>query len=221
MASHEVRIGSKVHSNDNKTIGEVHRLVIDPNTRLVSTLIVGNRFGPERLVDIELIEKSDKDAVWLSIPEYRADTLPPFVHETVTQVSDWRNIAFGAGPTTSMGSVSGPVAYAPGSYSQPVSQPFFSTAPIGNVVTTTIEDIADTSTTIGKGTEVRGSDGKSIGHVHEIVFGDNDEVTGLLVQSGHIFHKDTEIPISAIDYLGHDHVRLNVSSDEAKSHFEK
>src|SRR5262245_60237777 len=81
MAGHEVRIGSKVHTNDNKTIGEVHRLVIDPNTRLISTLVVGGHLGPERLVDVELIEKSDKDGVWLSIPEYRAETLPPFVHE--------------------------------------------------------------------------------------------------------------------------------------------
>jgi len=220
MAGHEVRIGSKVHTNDNKTIGEVHRLVIDPNTRLINTLVVGGHLGPERLVDVELIEKSDKDSVWLSIPEYRAETLPPFVHETVTHVSDWRNIAFGAGPVTSMGNVSGPVAYAPGSYASPAAEPFFGTAPIGNVVTTTIDDIDANSTSIGEGTEVRGSDNKTIGHVHEVVFGDNDEVTALLVQSGHIFHKNTEIPIDAIDYLGHDHIRLNVSSDEAKSKFQ-
>lgn len=219
MASHEVRIGSKVHSNDDKTIGEVHRLVIDPTTRLVNALVVGSMIGPERLIEIEFIERSDKDAVWLSIPEATVESQPPFVHETVTHVGDWRNVAFGGGPLTSMGSISGPVAYGPSPYAQPAAEPFFSTAPIGTVVTETLGSVPEADMVIGKGTEVHGSDGKKIGHVHEILFSEEEQVTGLLVQSGFVFHKDTEIPISAIDYLGQDHVRLNMTADEAKSRF--
>jgi uncharacterized protein YrrD len=218
MASHEVRIGSTVHTSDNKNVGEVHQLVIDPKTRLVNSL-VAKISGAERMIDVELIASSNQDGVWLSIPQFRAEVLPPFVHETVTHVTDWRNIAFGAGPVTSMGSTGGAVAYGPGQYGSPVSQPFFSTAPIGTVVTETVSDVPEGDTSVGKGTEVRGSDNKKIGHVHDVIFDDEEQITGFLVKSGFIFHKDEEIPISAISFIGHDHVRLNISADEAKSQY--
>jgi len=219
MASHEVRIGSKVLSSDNKDVGEVNRLIVDPETKLVNSLIVSHMAGGERLVDVDLIASSDQEAVRLSIPASETASLPPFVHETVTHVSDWRNIAFGGGPVTSTGNVSGPVAYGPGSYASPASQPFFTTAPIGTIVTETVTDMPEGDVAVGKGTEVKGSDGKSIGHIHDVVYDDNDEITAFVVQSGHIFHKQTEVPISTVAGIAHDHLRLNVTSDEARAQY--
>jgi sporulation protein YlmC with PRC-barrel domain len=219
MASHEVRIGSKVLSSDNKDVGEVSRLVIAPDTKLVASLIVSHMAGGERLVDVDLIAATDQGAVRLSILASEAAHLPPFVHETVTHVSDWRNIAFGGGPVTSMGNVSGPVAYGPGSYAAPATQPFFMTAPIGNIVTETVSDVPEGDVAVGKGTEVRGSDGKAIGHIHDVVYDDNDEITAFVVQSGHIFHKQAEVPISTVAGIAHDHLRLNLTADEAKTQY--
>ena len=219
MARHEVRIGSKVLSNDNKDVGEVSRLVVDPETKLVVSLIVSHMAGGERLVDVDRIASADQEAVRLSISASQAAGLPPFVHETVTHVSDWRNIAFGGGPVTSMGNVSGPVAYGPGSYGSPASQPFFRIAPIGTIVTETVSDVSEEDVAVGKGTEVRGSDGKSIGHIHDVVYDDNDEITAFVVQSGHLFHKQAEVPVTTVEGIAHDHLRLNVTADEAKSQF--
>jgi sporulation protein YlmC with PRC-barrel domain len=219
MPSHEVRIGSKVLSSDNKDVGEVSRLVVDPDSNLVISLIVSHMAGGERLVDIDLIASSDHESVRLSVPAAATASLPPFVHETVTHVTDWRNMVFGGGPVTSTGNVSGPVAYGPGSYGSPATQPFFMTAPIGTIVTETVTDISESDVAIGKGTEVKGSDGKSIGHIHDVVYDDKDEITAFIVQSGRIFHKETELPITTVAGIAHDHLRLNVTSDEARAQF--
>jgi sporulation protein YlmC with PRC-barrel domain len=219
MTSHEVRIGSKVLSSDGKDVGGVSRLVIDPESKLVSSIVVSHMAGGERLVDVDFIASSDQDAVRLSVPASETANLPPFVHETVTHVSDWRNMAFGGGPVTSMGNVSGPVAYGPGSYGSPASQPFFTTAPVGTIVTETVSDLPEGDVAVGKGTEVKGSDGKSIGHVHDVVYDDKDEITAFIVQSGRIFHKETELPVETVAGIAHDHLRLNVTSDEAQEQF--
>jgi uncharacterized protein YrrD len=220
MSSHEVRIGSKVISSDNKNLGEVHRLVIDPQTKMVTAIVFqAGVMGTERIADIDLIASSDAEGVQLSIPESEANQLTPFVHETVTHVDDWRNVAFGAGPVYSTGSVRGPVAYSPGSYGMPVPEPFFSTAPIGTLITETVGELPEGDTDVGKGTEVRGSDGKSIGHVHDVVFDDNQQITGFVVESGFIFHKETQIPIDSVAGIAHDHLRLNMTADEARARF--
>jgi uncharacterized protein YrrD len=219
VSSHEVRIGAKVIASDGEDVGHVNRLVIAPDTKVVSALIISHLIGAERMLDVDLIASSDHDTVTLSIPSSAANQLPPFVHETVTHVTDWRNVAFGAGPVTSAGSVKGPVAYSPGNYGAPASEPFFVTAPIGTVVTETIGDLPESDVAVGKGTEVRGSDGKSIGNVHDVVYGDNDEIAAFMVQSGIVFHKETEVPVSTVAGITHDYLRLNITADEAKAQF--
>jgi uncharacterized protein YrrD len=220
MSSYEVRIGSKVMSSDNKNLGDVHRLVIDSRTKMVTAIVFqAGVMGTERIADIDLIASSDAEGVQLSIPESEANQLTPFVHETVTHVDDWRNIAFGAGPVYSTSIVRGPVVYGPGNYAMPVSEPFFTVAPIGKVITETVPELLEGDTDVGKGTEVRGSDGKSIGHVHHVVFDDNQQITGFVVESGFIFHKETQIPIDSVAGIAHDHLRLNVTADEAQAQF--
>src|SRR5206468_11610224 len=97
--------------------------------------------------------------------------------------------------------------------------PFFFEAPVGNVEAQNISNLPEDSVLIDKGVEVIGSDGKKVGHIDELIVDDERRVTAFVVKSGWLFKHDVRIPLSAIADRAHDHVRLNVTAEEAERGF--
>lgn len=62
------------------------------------------------------------------------------------------------------------------------------------------------------------SDGKTIGHVDGFVVDDDDHVTHLVLERGHLWGKqDVTVPVAAIDVLGNDQVVLSLTTDQVEA----
>lgn len=64
--------------------------------------------------------------------------------------------------------------------------------------------------------EVYDNVGKHVGHLDEIVYGDDGVATAFIVDSGFIFTHDVVVPVAAIKSITHDRIELHISADEAE-----
>jgi uncharacterized protein YrrD len=219
VSTHEINIDTPVHSSDGKKLGNVHRLVVDAaNQRLAYLMIHKGIFGHEKLVDVDLVASSDAHGVTLSVTEEQAKELPEYVEKEFFQTRG--SVSF-SGPGMFGGTVpiqgggNQWIMYGPnaGDYPHAGGDSLFMQAPIGTVVTEVVSSIPDGDLVINEGTEVLDSIGHKVGRVDELLFDDENRITGFVAKAGHIFKHDVRIPIDQVAGITHDHVRLKVTKD--------
>ena len=88
-------------------------------------------------------------------------------------------------------------------------------APIGGIIAENFSNVGAEAVLISEGTDVVGSDEKKIGHVDE-VFVEQRRLTGFLVRAGFLLHHDVRIPMTLVAGVTQNHIRLNVTADEAE-----
>lgn len=59
--------------------------------------------------------------------------------------------------------------------------------------------------------------GKHIGHLDEVVYGEDGAATAFVINAGRIFTHDLRVPISAIHSITHDRIELEITADEAEA----
>ncbi len=183
-------IGAKA-SCTNGDCGEVRRLIIDPATDTLTHLVIqpGHWQEAARLVPVDLAEATD-DGIRLRCTIAEFDQLD---HATE------RDLVTGAGPGQILGAygmVAGPT---PAQWRQ----------------TATFEDvIPGGEDEVGPGEPVHAVDGE-IGRVQGfLVNPDNDRVTHVLLQEGHLWgRKDVAIPIGAVTGVD-EGIRLNLTKEQ-------
>ena len=183
-------IGARASCTDGDC-GEVSRLIIDPATDAVTHLAVQPRYRPEaaRLVPVHLAEVTD-EGVRLRCTLEEFEKLDP---------AEERDLVTGEGPVQLAGGgglVPGP---GPGAWRQ----------------TATFEDvIPGDEAEVGPGDPVLAVDGE-IGRVQGfLVDPDNDRVTYVLLQEGHLWgRKEVAIPISAVLRVD-EGIRLNLTKEQ-------
>lgn len=65
--------------------------------------------------------------------------------------------------------------------------------------------------------EVYDSAGKHIGHLDEIVYGQDGIASAFIVDAGRIFTHDVYVPISAVHSVTHDRIDLEITAEEAEA----
>jgi len=183
-------IGARATCTDGHC-GEVRRLIIDPATDTVTHLVVqpGHRQEAARLVPVDLAEATD-DAIRLRCTLAEFDRLDHAAE---------RDLVTGAGPVRPggrFGLTEGPSA---GAWRQ----------------TATFEDvIPGGEDEVGPGDPVLAVDGE-IGRVQGfLVNPDDDRVTHVLLQEGHLWgRKEVAIPISAVIRID-EGIRLNLTTEQ-------
>lgn len=181
-------------------IGSLERVVLNPQTNVITSLVVrtGILFGrQDKVVPIELVTAGRDNSVILRKGAGELDILPPFEEKQLVSEGDVTDE-----PRTSDDLP--PVIYGyPGTSVVVPSADRF--------VTVFEKNIPDGTIAMKEGAKVLASEGKQVGQVESVLVDpDEDKVTHLRISSG-LFVKDTKIiPIHWVKRVAENEVHLAV-----------
>jgi uncharacterized protein YrrD len=192
-------------SAEGKPVGSIERVVVNPQTHVLTDIIVstGDNSNPEeKVVPVELVDETADGHIVLREEAGVLEGCPPF--EERKQVP-----AESESPADE--EESPPVGY------------HILTSPIKSLSeeesSTRIErNIPDGTVAMKEGAQVVSAEGKAIGHVERILIDPTvDQITHLLVTSGLLLKQARLIPINWVMYLGEDSIHLRVKRDSVEA----
>ena len=181
-------------------IGSLERVVLNPQTNVITSLVVrtGVLFGKqEKVVPIELVTAARDNSLILRTGAGALDILPPFEEKQLVSEGDVLDE-----PQTSE-------ELPPVIYGYPGTSVVVPSA--DRFVTVFEKNIPDGTIAMKEGAKVLASEGKQVGQVESVLVDpDKDEVTHLCISSG-LFVKDTKIiPIHWVKKVAENEVHLMV-----------
>ncbi len=215
-ATDRVRFGQTITSSDGKNVGTVDSIVLNAANNHLEQLVAGQGIlSQPKLIDIDLIERIEPDRIVLNLTADQVESLPDFV---VTQYVEAPATTLTGldpaweAPATGVGRVyyGGPLdasAY-PGGLVSPME-----TSDTTNPVVENISNLPPQDVMISEGTTVVAADGKKVGSVDRVLFGDGGTLQGFVVKSGFIFRRTITVPINAVAEVGAGEIRLNLSQE--------
>ena len=217
----DIELGLAVRAQGGEQIGEVERLIVDPDERIVREFLIkeGTFLSTDRVVDIDLVTRIDDEGVHLSIAANDADSLPAFVedryvvpaeHELNEMPHAWIGAASGAGGGPLFWGAVGPGRGQPGQGSM------FEPAPVPSAPAEPDHPVDPSNVIIDEGTDVIDKHGESVGSVEEVHYDSNDRISGFTVKTGWVFTNNLSIPLKWVDSMRPDAIHLAVTSDEAE-----
>jgi uncharacterized protein YrrD len=210
--------GAKVFTADGERVGTIDRVVLEPDTKEVTHLVVQKGFllTEDKVVPMSLVGPAMEDEVTLREDAGDLEKLPDFEETHYVPVGPAHP---GPGPKPARGSVHW-------------ARPLYLYPPIGawwtasgyadyakpQYVVKTEENIPKGTVALEEGAKVIGSDGEQVGDV-ERIFTDplEDRATHLLVSEGLILKDKKLIPTSWMSTVHEDEVHLLVGSDLVES----
>jgi uncharacterized protein YrrD len=217
MQTRKVEIGQDIISSDGQKIGTLDRLVLNTENNHVENLVVDHGIlSNDKLIDTDLIARTEPDRIILSLTKDEADELPDFVKEEYSVAPPETQIA---DPYIAPAMAGGRMLY--GASTMTPSYPnsgasLFEQAPIDPPPVETVSNIPVQDIMISDGTDVVGSDGNKVGTVDEVLFAPNGDLEGFVVKAGFLFKHDVRVPMTWVADTGHETIRLKVTSDEAE-----
>lgn len=198
------RLGVDVQRPDGGKLGELHRVVFDPETGEVVSLVVTHNAldGREVVVPVGTVQSADDDALTLAASEEQFDMFDDFdVQRNLAPPPDAANV------TSDL--VDDPVDV-------PDVPPIGAATGVESIAYTPIiqEDInVPTGDQVLDGTTTVWATDREIGHVKEVRASDEtSRVTSLVVERGVFFKHDTEVPFDALETVTSDTIVLSVES---------
>lgn len=206
--------GAKVVTADGEKVGTIDRVVLAPDTREVTHLVVrkGFLFTEDKVVPMSLVGAATEDQVTLREDAGDLEKLPDFQESHYVSV--------------------GPAPLRPGLGDAHWASPVVWYPPMGTwwitgayadydrpqYVAKTEENIPEGAIALEEGAKVISSDGKHIGDI-ERIFTDSLEgrATHLLVSEGLILKEKKLIPTVWMNHVLEDEVHLSVDSDLVQS----
>lgn len=192
----------EVYSSDDKKVGHVDRVAMDPKTREVTDLIVrkGVLLTKDRVVPIKLVSTTTDKRVNLTINSKEVDSLAEFEAQVYVPLED------GELPADA-------IAY-PNFYWSP-TMPNMAAAPIVDPMPgyklETERNIGDTNVALKAGARVVGSDGEDVGHIAEVFTqSSSDQMTSIVVSRGLLVKEFRLVPMNWVKIVSDDEVQLNV-----------
>jgi uncharacterized protein YrrD len=182
-----IQLGSEVSSSDGQKIGKVDKIVVDPPSRSLVALIVQENWEhtSDRILDMEQVDHVDEHGhVHTSITLAQAKHLKTFVKQTFA--------------TPQAGMPSGP-----GLFHMEFSHNLEVKSSIDSELMV-----------IEHGRDVVDGELEKLGELDEVSYDDNDVITGIVVRTGLIRHREVPIPIEDIGGVGARYVRVKLSKDE-------
>lgn len=207
----EFKQGTKVTTYDGKDVGSVDRVVLNPNTKEVTHIVVrkGFLFSEDKIVPMSLIASATDQSVTLRQDAGKLDELPPFeeTHYIGLGEEETRTAAYPAG----------------------LAAPFYWYAPTGGWMgypdygdqyaypppypSETIQNIPSNTVALREGASVISADGEHVGSVKRIfTHPGSDRATHFLLSEGLFFKEQKLVPFGWISKIEEDEVHLNVGA---------
>jgi sporulation protein YlmC with PRC-barrel domain len=217
-----------VYTADGQEVGAIDRVVIDPETKEVSHVVVrkGWLFTEDKVVPTTLIDQASADQVRLRADAGKLDDLPDF-EETHYLPYDRDYAASGsdAGGSGAGGGARPVYSYPPigaswlggfyGGYGYPMRRYYAAGNQPGEPYVAEVErNIPEGTVALKEGASVFDSTGSKVGSVAR-VFTDSEtqEATHLLVAEGWLFKEERLVPINWVRDVTEEAVHLTVDAD--------
>lgn len=192
-------------AENGQEVGHIDRVVVDPQTRVVTHIVVrkGFLFKEERVVPIALIADATEDRITLRADAGDLEALPPFEEKHYVQPEG------GTAPTNSP-SGSAPSLYGP----SPLGGALGASLPDEKYIEQIEQNIPEGTVAMKEGAKAITTEGKHVGNV-ERVFTDSPEerATHLLISKGLLSKERKLIPITWVTIMGEDEVHLAVTEE--------
>jgi len=214
-----IELGARVSTADGKGIGTIEKLILDPDSGDVHSVVVRKGLLFHRDVEVELddIVGWQDGAVRLRYAESELEGLRTFYEGSYTTPPPERSAEYASGygyPTASL--------LWPSSWSGPVSgEPYGHDAigAVGDEVATMHREQDLGGAVVEEGSTVKSRDGEKLGEVHRLEFDpDTGRPTMLVIRKGFLFTEDVEVPANLISSVDDDVVYLDVRHDELEQH---
>src|SRR5574341_175385 len=198
--------GAEVFSGDGEKIGTLNRVVIDPQTREVSNLIVGKGLllRTDKVIPITLIDLDVEDRIVLK--KTNQDILEDFPDfETAHYVE------LGEPDNPYHDYIEASYWYPPVHAGWPMSN--YVGYPIPQFVLKTDQDIPEGTVALQEGAKVISRDGEHVGNVEQVITEPKDNrVTHFVVSEGILLKEHKLVPSVWVTKVDEDQIHLSVDS---------
>lgn len=198
--------GAFVYTADNREVGTIERVVLDPESNEVTHVVVrkGWLFSEDKVVPIQLIDQATEDRVVLSPDTRDFDDLPNF--EERHYVPPDESIA-----PASPGYVRPTYWYPPVGATWPTYYTGTYGYPAAPYVAYTEQNIPDGTVALKEGARVVSDDDRDVGTVDEVIAdSDSGTATHLVIEEGWLFTEKRAIPTDWVRSVMEDEIRLSV-----------
>jgi uncharacterized protein YrrD len=211
----EFKQGTQVITSDGHHVGTVDRVVINPETKGVSHIVVRKGFlvTEDKVIPIELISTTSADQITLEVDSNAVKELPPF-HET-------HYVSFYTSPPTldrPTGNTESLYWYPPvgvaawGGTGANFSQPALPVTPTSSLH---IEhNIPESNIALKEGARVISMDDKHVGNIEQVIADSSTHhVTHIVISQGLLLKEQKLVPAAWIKRIESDTVRLAVEAE--------
>lgn len=208
--------GTAVWTADDRKVGEVERVVIDPRTDEVTHLVVEKGFllPVDKVVPISLIGPATEDRVRLREDAGDLEKLPDFEETHYIPLVEAESREAPPKPYASplhWYPAIGTTWWQSGGH---VGYPGFSNYPMPPYVVETERNVPEGAVALKEGAKVVDKDGDSVGDVEAVLTDpEDDRVTHLVVTQGLLAEEKRLVPTLWVSMARSDQVRLTVDAD--------
>jgi len=193
--------GADVIDVNGEVIGSLERVVLNPDTKLVTDVVVrmGSLLNKQiKVVSVVYITETAETQILLSRTAEELDTFPPFEERYLVDSEDE--------------SRQNPTDVPPVVYGSPGFGPMIVEAPGEKIVTKIEQNIPEGTVAVKEGAKVITADGKYIGNVERVLSDTSvNQVTNLEISKGLLVKERRLIPMKWVMSIGEDEVRLRVN----------
>ena len=203
----EFKEDTSVYSADGKEIGRIDRVVIDPNTKEVTHVVVrkGLLFVEDKVLPVDLFASSSEDRATLKENATDLQDFPNFEEQYYINAQE-EEVPSEAVP----GYYPGPLYWYPPYGYPPMAFPGYIAPPY---VVETQRNIPEGTIPLKEGAEVISSDDQHAGNVEEILTEpDSERITHLVISKGLLLKKEKLVPSTWISNVEENRVYLAVGS---------
>jgi uncharacterized protein YrrD len=212
------REGAQVITAHDEPVGEVERVVLDPQTKEVSHLVVreGLLFTTDKVVPLSLVGSATRDRVVLRTDSDGLEELPDF--EVTHYVPAYEKEARAKYPEGTVG----PLYWYPPAGVGAISTGYGVRGPavveVPTYRSTTEQNIPENALALKEGAKVISSDNVYVGNVKSVLTdGAADRATHLVIERGLLLKEEKLVPIQWVSWFGEDEAHLSVGSQLLES----
>jgi uncharacterized protein YrrD len=203
--------GDEVYSSQGEKLGNIERVVLDPESREVTHLVVGKGFlfKTNKIIAMDMLDPATEDKITLRNSKHGLDDFQDFEETHYVDLDRTEDPASGEAPASYWYPPINLAWWRAGGTDNPITYPAM---PV--YVARTEQNIPEGTVALEEGAKVMSSDDKHIGNVEQVIIDPQDKrVTHFVVSEGTLFKDRKLIPVLWISRIGEKEVHLSSTAN--------
>jgi uncharacterized protein YrrD len=198
--------GADVYSVQGDRLGTLNRVIIDPNTRQVTHLVIekGLLFNTNKIVPIDQVDPKNEDRIILNTSEQDLKQFQDFEEDHFVSLDSADHPEEG---------VDYSYWYPPPNYAAWRTGMQMVYPPVPSYAIRTTQNIPEGTVALEEGARVESADNHQVGSIEQLIVDpQNNHVTHFVISAGLLFKERKLIPVNWISTIGEQEVRLSVNA---------